>query len=147
LAPIGHYHCDIDAALPADDLIGGLKTKRVNLNLLRIRRNQFHMRLGIGKSPCIVLATECALTCAKHLVAWLPTCCQLDEYGPAVTLTLEDQMEISSLTLRRRSNLGSLKGTTRLALLSMGAANQSAYGIIDSIGAACRTAVPEYRRR
>src|SRR6516165_6462869 len=99
LAPIGHYHSDIDAALPADDLIGGLKTKRVSLYLLRIRRSQFHMRLRIGKSPRIVLATECALTCAKHLVAWLPTCRQLDEYGPAVTLALEDHIEISSLTL------------------------------------------------
>jgi hypothetical protein len=59
LAPVGHYHSGIHAAL--HDVIGGFKTKRVNLNLLRIRGGKFHMRLRIGKSPRIVLATETAL--------------------------------------------------------------------------------------
>jgi len=89
-------HCDIDAAPSADDLIGGFKTERVALKVLRVGGRQCHERLGIGESPRIVLTTKRTLACAKHLVAWLPVGCQLDTNGTAVTLTLEEYVSVPS---------------------------------------------------
>ena len=88
-ASFGQSHRDIDAAPPADDLIGSLKTERVSLKMLQIGGPQCHVCFGIGKSPRIVLTTKRALACTKHLFAWLPVSCQFYTNGTAVTLTLE----------------------------------------------------------
>jgi hypothetical protein len=114
-------HCDVDAAPSADDLIGGFKTERVALKVLRIGGRQCHVRLGIGESPRIVLTTKRTLACAKHLVAWLPVGCQLDTNGTAVTLTLEEHVSVPSPKSRQRhwnscAHIGPLWGAAQKAI-------------------------------
>ncbi len=89
--PIGQSHRDIDAAPPTDNLLGRSQTERVSLKLLRIGRRQRHTRLGVGKRPRVVLATERALARAEHLFVWRPVGRQLHANRTTVTLApLED---------------------------------------------------------
>jgi hypothetical protein len=93
---VSQNHGDVDAASTADDLMGSFETERVSLKQLRSDRGQCYMRRGIRESPRIVLATERALACTKHLVAWPPVGCELDANRSTVTLTLEEHALVHS---------------------------------------------------
>lgn len=58
LVVVSQRHGDIDAATTTNDLLRGLQTERVKLNLARLGSNQPHVSLRIRKRSGIVLAAK-----------------------------------------------------------------------------------------